>query len=66
MDYYNKTTTDLLFQKQVPYTTGYATTWTNLGKIRNKGFELTISSRNISHKNFQWTTDLSSRPTGSW
>ena len=58
MDYYNKTTTDLLFQKQVPYTTGYATTWTNLGKIRNKGFELTISSRNINHKNFQWTTDL--------
>ena len=35
-----------------------STTWTNLGKIRNKGFELTISSRNINHKNFQWTTDL--------
>lgn len=58
MDYYNKTTTDLLFQKQVPYTTGYSTTWTNLGKIRNKGFELTVSSRNIDHKDFQWTTDF--------
>lgn len=58
MDYYNKTTTDLLFQKQVPYTTGYSTTWTNLGKIRNKGFELTVSSRNIDHKDFRWTTDF--------
>lgn len=57
-DYYNKTTTDLLFQKQVPYTTGYSTTWTNLGKIRNKGFELTVSSRNIDHKDFRWTTDF--------
>lgn len=57
-EYYNKTTTDLLFQKQVPYTTGYATTWTNLGKIRNRGFEVTVSSRNIEHKDFQWTTDI--------
>lgn len=58
LDYYNKTTTDLLFLKQVPYTTGYSTTWTNLGKIRNRGFEVTISSRNIDHKDFKWSTDL--------
>lgn len=58
LEYYNKTTTDLLFQKQVPYTTGYATTWTNLGKIRNRGFEVTVSSRNIEHKDFSWSTDI--------
>ena len=58
LEYYNKTTTDLLFQKQVPYTTGYATTWTNLGKIRNRGFEVTLSSRNIEHKDFSWSTDI--------
>lgn len=57
-DYYNKATTDLLFQKQVPYTTGYSTTWTNLGKIRNTGVELTITSHNINNSNFQWDTDL--------
>lgn len=57
-DYYNKTTTDLLFQKQVPYTTGYTTSWTNLGKIRNEGFEVTLTSHNINHENFQWDTDL--------
>ena len=58
MDWYNKTTTDLLFQKQVPYTTGYATSWTNLGKIRNTGFELTLTSHNVDRKNFTWDTDF--------
>lgn len=58
MDYYNKVTKDLLFSKQVPYTTGYSNTWTNLGEIVNKGFELTVSSRNISTRNFNWSTDF--------
>ncbi|HEX3009130.1 MAG TPA: SusC/RagA family TonB-linked outer membrane protein, partial [Bacteroidales bacterium] len=58
MDYYNKVTKDLLFSKQVPYTTGYSNTWTNLGEIVNKGFELTLSSRNIITSNFSWNTDL--------
>ncbi|HRU63160.1 MAG TPA: TonB-dependent receptor, partial [Paludibacteraceae bacterium] len=58
MDYYNKATTNLLFLKQVPYTTGYSNTWTNLGEIANRGFELTLSSRNIANKNFVWSTDI--------
>lgn len=57
-DYYDKVTTDLLFQKQIPYTTGYSTSWTNLGKIRNTGFELTFTSHNINSRNFQWDTDI--------
>ena len=58
MDYYEKQTKDLLFNKQVPYTTGYANTWTNLGEIVNKGFEATLTSRNIVSRNFNWTTNV--------
>ncbi len=58
MDYYTKSTKDLLFEKQIPITTGYATTWSNLGEIRNDGFEATITSRNIHTKDFMWVTDL--------
>jgi len=58
MDAYRKATKDLLFQKQVPYTTGYTTTWTNLGEIVNRGFEATITSRNIDNRDFLWKTDL--------
>ncbi len=58
MDYYNKATKDLLFSKQVPLTTGYSNTWTNLGEIVNKGFEFTLSSKNISNRNFSWSSDF--------
>lgn len=58
LDFYSKTTQDLLFSKQVPYTTGYSNTWTNLGEIENKGFELTLTSRNIVTGSFNWTTDF--------
>lgn len=57
-DFYNKATTNMLFQKQVPYTTGYSTSWTNLGKIRNTGFEVTLTSHNFNTPDFSWDTDL--------
>lgn len=57
-DIYDKATTDLLFSKQVPTTTGYTSSWTNLGEIRNRGVELTLTSHNISNSNFSWDTDL--------
>lgn len=58
LDYYTKSTKDLLFEKQIPITTGYKTTWTNLGEIRNDGFEATLTSRNIHTRDFMWQTDL--------
>lgn len=58
MDVYRKSTRDLLYEKQVPFTTGYTKTWTNLGEIVNKGFEATITSRNIHTRDFMWVTDL--------
>lgn len=58
MDFYQKNTKDLLFSKQVPLTTGYSNTWTNLGEIQNRGFEVTLSSKNIVSNNFNWSTDI--------
>lgn len=58
LDYYNKSTKDMLFQKQISQVLGYENTWTNLGLIRNKGFEAAITSRNITSPDFSWTTDL--------
>ncbi|MGQ8335123.1 TonB-dependent receptor [Sunxiuqinia sp. A32] len=57
-DYYRKITTDLLYQLQLPATTGYASTMTNLGKIQNKGIEITVNSRNVQTNNFLWSTNL--------
>ena len=36
--------------------TGYKTVLTNIGKIANKGVELTVTSHNITTRDFEWTT----------
>ena len=57
-DYYIKDSYDLLFDKTIPYTTGYSSTTMNIGQLRNRGFELTINSHLIDHKDFKWDLDL--------
>ncbi len=57
-DYYVSTTKDLLLDVNIPSATGFATVLTNIGKVRNKGFEAQITSRNLVG-DFQWSTDFS-------
>lgn len=59
-DAYIKNTTDMLVSMVVPITTGYSDTYTpmiNAGEVRNKGWELTISSQNMKGA-FEWNTDF--------
>ena len=44
-DVYKKTTTDLLYNKQVPYYTGYEQYVTNIGSVENRGMEVGLDSR---------------------
>jgi TonB-linked SusC/RagA family outer membrane protein len=55
-DYYNKLNTDLLLNVPIPANTGFTTYLSNAGSVRNKGWEVELSSRNISKRSFQWTT----------
>lgn len=57
-DFYNKITSDLLYRLQLPSTTGYESSMTNLGKIRNRGLELGLTTRNIQTPDFLWTTSV--------
>jgi len=57
-DFYNKITSDLLYRLQLPSTTGYESSMTNLGKIRNRGLELGLTTRNIQTPDFVWTTSV--------
>jgi TonB-linked SusC/RagA family outer membrane protein len=58
LDYYNKTTKDLLLNVQIPRQTGFTDKLQNLGSIRNSGLELLINSVNIDKNNFKWSTTL--------
>ncbi|WP_300603568.1 TonB-dependent receptor [Niabella sp.] len=54
-DYYYKKTTDLLLDFALPAASGYTTVAKNVGSVENKGWEFSITSRNIIGK-FNWTT----------
>ncbi|MFC0773080.1 SusC/RagA family TonB-linked outer membrane protein [Terrimonas alba] len=62
VEVYRQNTHDLLMQRQLPITGGYGSILENIGSTRNTGYEVTISTVNIKHKNteggFSWSTDL--------
>lgn len=55
---YYKRTTDLLWEVPLPLESGFGSSLTNIGKIDNKGVELTLNTVNISIKDFLWTTSF--------
>lgn len=57
-DYYNKRTSDLLFDVNIPLTTGFSTALKNIGSVENKGWELEVSTTNIDNTRFSWRTDF--------
>lgn len=58
LDYYKKTTDDLLLKSTVPTHTGYSSVMQNIGAIGNSGFEISASSVNIRTKKFSWSSDF--------
>ncbi|KKB55577.1 SusC/RagA family TonB-linked outer membrane protein [Parabacteroides gordonii] len=56
-DYYWKQTRDLLYKATLPPSSGYSSMLRNLGRIDNKGFEISINTINMKGK-VNWTTNL--------
>ena len=54
IDFYNKKTTDLLFWLSIPESMGSRGYYGNLGDIRNRGIELTLSGDIIRTKEITW------------
>ena len=57
-DLYSMNTTNLLVNRSLPTVTGYTSVTTNLGKVNNKGVEFTLTTQNINHPDFVWSTTL--------
>jgi len=58
VEYYNKITTDLLFEVPSSIVTGFDSNWANLGKLQNNGLEIEIGSQNIKTRDFSWNTNF--------
>lgn len=57
LDWFVKTTKDMLLNLPIPRTTGFSTMMTNVGSVRNGGFEVLVNSINLTGP-LSWETTL--------
>ena len=58
IEYYQTTTKDLLYAVSIPSITGFTSIMSNVGEIKNRGFEITLNTQNIKTRDFEWTTQF--------
>ncbi len=58
VEYYKNVTKDLLSRIYVSRTISDDRIYANVGRIRNSGFEINLTSHNIARKDFEWNTTL--------
>jgi len=60
VDYYNKLSEDLIMARKMPFESGAygGTMWDNIGKVRNKGVEIALTTVNVDSKDWRWTTSF--------
>ena len=54
IDFFNRKTTDMLFQMATPYESGYTSIWTNIGDMVNRGVEIELRADLIRTKDIVW------------
>ena len=58
IDYYERTSDQLLLNNPVSYVTGFSNGIVNLGKVKNSGWELELRTKNITGEDLSWNTTL--------
>jgi TonB-linked SusC/RagA family outer membrane protein len=58
LDHYRSVTKDLLLVVPVPSTTGYNDQLRNVGSVRNRGVELSVSTVNVQQSRLTWRSTL--------
>ncbi|MBV5343871.1 TonB-dependent receptor, partial [bacterium] len=54
IEYYHSITSDLLMERSINQTTGYTSQLVNIGKVQNKGVEVTFNFVPVKTKDFTW------------
>ncbi|HEY3371587.1 MAG TPA: TonB-dependent receptor [Prolixibacteraceae bacterium] len=57
-EYFDRKISDLLNYKQLNAYNDISYVMANMGMTQSRGFEATINTKNITSKNFRWTSDL--------
>jgi len=53
---YHIITRDMILNRTLPNFTGFSEIATNIGQVSNRGFEISVNSRNMDRPNFKWNT----------
>ena len=58
LEYYHKTTSDMLLSIPYSYTTGFSGGWGNVGEMVNQGIEFSLSADIIRNKDWYWMVSV--------
>lgn len=58
VDYYQRTSDELLLENPVSYVTGFSSGIVNLGEVQNRGWEFELRTKNIATEKFSWNSTL--------
>ena len=58
LEYFVRTSYDLLFQRPAPESSGYSSFYDNIGDMRNTGFELNLLGKVIDASDFKWAVNV--------
>lgn len=58
MDFYIKDTKDLLYSRTIPATTGFTQIPSNMGGVKNTGYEFLLNTVNIKAGDWEWGTSF--------
>ncbi|MBS5980021.1 MAG: TonB-dependent receptor [Dysgonomonas mossii] len=58
VSYYHKYTSDLLYDRPLPYSTGFSTMTANIGEVSNQGLDLMVTAYPIRSNDISWSSTL--------
>jgi len=58
LNLYQRNTTDLLIDRELPMTAGFGGVTQNTGELQNRGVEVSLSTTNVERENFRWTSNV--------
>ncbi|MGK6350031.1 SusC/RagA family TonB-linked outer membrane protein [Parapedobacter sp. DT-150] len=56
VDLYRRKVDQMLLDAPLPYTSGHASIFTNIGSMENKGIEVSLNTTNVQTEDFSWNT----------
>lgn len=57
-DVYNRRSSDLLLNVNLPTTSGFSSALTNIGEVENRGYEITLTTKNVNTSTVKWNTSF--------